>query len=199
MSLIPLFPLEVVLFPGMPLPLHIFEPRYKEMMGELLENKQLFGVVRAKENSISEVGCTAEIVAVTKRYDDGQLDIVTEGRERFEIVRVDTGRSFLRGEVLFLKDEANSGATEEVKELIGLHQQAMQLLDVEGEAPEPDDQLSFQLAGALPFDLDFKQTLLGMRSEPARISALLQYYRAIIPDLRRAAKARKKAGGNGHV
>lgn len=199
MSLIPLFPLEVVLFPGMPLPLHIFEPRYKEMMGELLQNKQLFGVVRAKENSISEVGCTAEIVAVTKRYDDGQLDIVTEGRERFEIVRVDTGRSFLRGEVLFLKDEANSGATEEVKELIGLHQQAMQLLDVEGEAPEPDDQLSFQLAGALPFDLDFKQTLLGMRSEPARISALLQYYRAIIPDLRRAAKARKKAGGNGHV
>jgi len=198
-SLIPLFPLEVVLFPGMPLPLHIFEPRYKEMMGELLQNKQLFGVVRAKENSISEVGCTAEIVAVTKRYDDGQLDIVTEGRERFEIVRVDTGRSFLRGEVLFLKDEANSGATEEVKELIGLHQQAMQLLDVEGEAPEPDDQLSFQLAGALPFDLDFKQTLLGMRSEPARISALLQYYRAIIPDLRRAAKARKKAGGNGHV
>ena len=199
MSLIPLFPLEVVLFPGMPLPLHIFEPRYKEMIGELLENKQLFGVVRAKENSISEVGCTAEIVAVTKRYDDGQLDIVTEGRERFEVVRVDTERSFLRGEVMFLKDEAGPGAPEEVKELIGLHQQAMQFLDVEGEPPEADDQLSFQLAGALPFDLDFKQTLLGMRSEPARVSALLQYYRAIIPDLRRAAKARKKAGGNGHV
>ena len=65
--LIPLFPLEVVLFPGQPLPLHIFEDRYKEMIGECLESKSEFGVVLAQENSIGSVGCTADITNVTKK------------------------------------------------------------------------------------------------------------------------------------
>ena len=71
MSLLPLFPLEVVLLPGTPLPLHIFEPRYKEMIGECLATSAPFGVIRALENGIAEVGCTAEIITVTKEYPDG--------------------------------------------------------------------------------------------------------------------------------
>src|SRR5581483_5119210 len=83
MDLVPLFPLEVVLFPGMALPLHIFEPRYKEMIGELLQAGQPFGVVRAVDNGIAEIGCVAEIVEVTKTYEDGRLDIMTQGQSRF--------------------------------------------------------------------------------------------------------------------
>jgi len=84
--LLPLFPLEVVLFPGVPLPLHIFEPRYKEMIGECRTNQTPFGVIRALEQGIAEVGCTAEIVSVTKEYADGRLDLVAEGRKRFEVL-----------------------------------------------------------------------------------------------------------------
>ena len=198
--LLPLFPLEAVLFPGVPLPLHIFEPRYKEMIGELLEEKKPFGVVRSTTKGVAEIGCTAEITSVSKRYEDGRLDIVTEGRKRFEVMRLDQGRSFLRGEVQYFDDDPSTPGKEQIKRLLELHGEAMRVLEVSGEGPSGDEpQLSFLLAGALPFDLDFKQTLLGVRSEAERIAGLIEYYVAIMPDLKRAVKARRKSGGNGHV
>ncbi|MGE0406854.1 MAG: LON peptidase substrate-binding domain-containing protein [Candidatus Korobacteraceae bacterium] len=200
MELVALFPLEMVLFPGMPLPLHIFEPRYKEMIGELLADHQPFGVVRALENGIAEVGCAAEIVEVVKTYEDGRLDILTHGQSRFRVMRIDQERSFLRGEVQYFDDETSGTDRKNLAELLELHAQAAQLLGSEGELPSADEpDLSFQLAGAMPFDLDFKQTLLAMRSERERVKALQEYYRALLPNLKRAVHARKKAGGNGHV
>ena len=198
--LLPLFPLDVVLFPDTPLPLHVFEPRYKEMIGECLQQKLAFGVVRAKESSLAEIGCTAEIVAVTKKYDDGRLDIVTEGRRRFQIRNVNHERSFLQGEVVFFEDEPGPSKSDDVQRAVKLHAQILQLLAAEGGPPDPEDpQLSFHLAGTLPLDLDFKQTLLGLRSESERVVGLIEYYEAILPNLRRAVKAREKAGGNGHA
>jgi Lon protease-like protein len=195
-----LFPLDVVLFPDTPLPLHVFEPRYKEMIGECLERKQTFGVVRAKENSLAEIGCTAEIVSVTKKYEDGKLDIVTEGRRRFQIRNVNHERSFLQGEVVYFEDEPGPKKSGDVERAVKLHAQIMELLAAEAGPPDPEDpQLSFHLAGPLPLDLDFKQTLLGLRSESERVIGLIEYYEAILPNLRRAIKARQKAGGNGHA
>ena len=104
-SLLPLFPLEAVLLPGVPFPLHIFEPRYKEMIGECLDEQTPFGVVRSQDEGVSEIGCTAEILAVTKKHPDGKLDIVTQGRRRFEVLEVNQERSFLRAEVLYIEDE----------------------------------------------------------------------------------------------
>jgi Lon protease-like protein len=95
-ALIPLFPLDVVLFPGTPLELHIFEPRYKEMIGECRAQNRQFGVIRAVEQVLAEVGCMAEIVTVVKEYSDGRLDLVTEGRRRFELLGVNQERSFLQ-------------------------------------------------------------------------------------------------------
>ncbi len=199
--LLPLFPLDVVLFPDTQLPLHIFEPRYKEMIGECLERKLAFGVVRAKENALAEIGCAAEIVSVTKKYDDGRLDIVTEGRRRFQIRNVNHERSFLQGEVVYFEDEPpGPPKSEDVHRAVKLHAQIMHLLAAEAGPPDPEDpQLSFHLAGTLPLDLDFKQTLLGLRSESERVTGLVEYYEAILPNLRRAVKAREKAGGNGHA
>jgi Lon protease-like protein len=198
--LLPLFPLDVVLFPNVALPLHIFEPRYREMVGELLESKEKFGVVRATEQGVASVGCAAEIVAVTKQYDDGRMDIVTEGRERFEVMDINTERSFYRGEVLYFVDEPEAPAKEKNTRLIEIHAEALALMGAAVEPPGVDDkELSFVIAGAMPFDLDFKQKLLGMRSEPKRVAAVLEYYEALLPSLRRAVKARRKAGGNGHV
>ena len=115
-TLIPLFPLDVVLFPGTPLPLHIFEPRYKEMIGECLAQQRAFGVVRAVEQGLAEVGCTAEIVSVVKEYPDGRMDLVTEGRKRFELLRVNQDRSFLRGEVLVVEDEPGTPSKKRLRE-----------------------------------------------------------------------------------
>jgi Lon protease-like protein len=199
-ALLPLFPLDVVLLPGTPIPLHVFEPRYREMIGECLERKLPFGIVRAKEDSIAEIGCTAEILEVTKRYDDGRLDIICEGRRRFEVMGLNQERTFLQAEVTYFDDEPGRAATDQIDEALRLYQDLMRLAEAESEAPEASaDQLSFQLAAPMPLDLDFKQTLLGMRSERERIAAVVAYFQALLPRMRRAVRARQKAGGNGHA
>lgn len=200
MPLIPLFPLEVVLFPGTGLPLHIFEPRYKEMIAECIAAKRPFGVVRAKEDSIAEVGCTAEITQIVKRYDDGRMDILAEGHERFQVLEVNHDRAFLQGEVTFLPDEPSSTTTAERLRSLELHTEVFQAMGTEVEHPEEDDDpLSYLLADDLPVDLDFKQSLLEMRSEGERLRTLIEYFEAIIPKLQQMLKARHKASGNGHV
>ena len=200
MALLPLFPLKVVLLPGTPLPLHIFEPRYKEMIGECRAQDAPFGVVRALEEGIADVGCTAEIVSVTKEYPDGKLDLIVAGRERFEILEVNEERSFLRAEVLIVPDDAVVPAEQDTARAIQLHLQILSLAGAVQDLSGADkNALSFYLAGSLPLELDFKQKLLVMRSEAERIRAVADYFEKIFPNLNRAARARDKAGGNGHV
>ena len=199
--LLPLFPLDLVLLPGVPLPLHIFEPRYKEMISECLERTEVFGIVRGKEGGMAEIGCTAEIVTVTKKYDDGRMDIVTQGRERFEVVQVNQERSFLQAEVVYLRDEPGSASSEEIEKALKLHGEIMNLAGAAPlDASEVDkEQLSFYMAGSLPLDLDFKQALLSMKSEPERLRAIISFFETILPPMRRAVNVRRKAGGNGHA
>ena len=199
--LLPLFPLDIVLLPGTPLPLHIFEPRYREMISECLDRSQPFGVLRGKEQELAEIGCTAEILTVTKKYPDGRMDIVTQGRARFEVLELNQERSFLQGEVLYLQDEPGVASQQEIGQAVKLHGEIMTLAGAEPEkSMEVDEgQLSFHLAGSLPLDLDFKQTLLGMKSEAERIETLIEYYRASIPKVEKTLRVRDKAAGNGHV
>src|SRR5579859_6180648 len=123
-DLLPLFPLELVLFPGMALPLHIFEPRYKEMIGECLRHDSAFGIVRAVEDGLAQVGCSAEVVTVVKRYEDGRLDIVCRGLRRFEIIELNQDRSFLQAEVTFLEEQTQASA-ESRKTAFALHQKLL--------------------------------------------------------------------------
>jgi Lon protease-like protein len=199
-SLIPLFPLDVVLFPGTPLPLHIFEPRYKEMIGECLTQQRPFGVVRGLEQGLAEVGCTAEIITVVKEYPDGRLDIVTEGRKRFELLGVNQERSFLQAEILMIDDEPGAPSQQDTARAIQLHSELLAIAGAAQDLSAADPSvLSFYLAGSLPLDLDFKQKLLSLRSEPERLSLLIAYFKTIIPNLQRAARARQSSGGNGQV
>jgi len=200
-SLLPLFPLDVVLLPGTPLPLHIFEPRYKELVSECLDRKKLFGVVRAKEEGIAEIGCTAEIITIAKKYPDGRMDIATEDRERFEVIQVNQERSFLQAEVLYLQDEPGDATAEEIARALKLQGEISNLAGTQSASPPATEtsRLSFNLIAPLPLDLDFKQTLLGMKSEAERVQAIISYFEAILPNLRRTVRVRQKAGGNGHV
>ena len=198
--LLPLFPLEIVLFPGAPLPLHIFEPRYKEMIGECLAQDRPFGMVRAKESALSAIGCSASIVTVIKKYDDGRLDIAAEGEQRFEIKKLNQERSFLQAEVEYFQDEPSTVGKSAADAVIELHEKLFAVLgqpvEIEQDAAAS---LSFLLAHALPVDLDFKQALLEMKSEAERIETLTEYYRATIPKVEMGLRARERASGNGHV
>jgi len=212
-SLLPIFPLELVLLPGVPLPLHIFEPRYKEMIAECLEKNKPFGVVRASSDGVADIGCTAEIVSVTKKYDDGRMDILARGVAPFEVLEVNQDRSFLQAEIAVLEDEdkddedkdkdnedkdkkedkdgAARPATEVLAQAVRLHAEIAKLAGAEPTGPDEQScDLSFLLAGSLPLDLDFKQSLLSCRSEAKRLRAVVGYLEAILPALRRASKAR---------
>src|ERR1051326_2697782 len=104
-QLLPLFPLQLFVFPRTQMPLHIFEERYKEMVGEAIRDKSEFGIVLAKEDGIVNAGCTVVVEKVLKQYPDGRMDILTSGRRRFEIVMLNEEKEYLRGEVEFFDDD----------------------------------------------------------------------------------------------
>ena len=196
-SLLPIFPLELVLLPGVPLPLHIFEPRYKEMIAECLAQKKPFGVVRSSSDGVADIGCTAEIMSVTRKYDDGRMDILTRGVDRFEVIHVNEDRPFLQAEISVVRDEdedegePDNPAAQMVTRAVRLHAEIAKLAGEEPSGPdEHAGNLSFLLAGSLPLDLDFKQNLLSTLSETRRLEAVIAYLEAILPGLRRASKAR---------
>jgi Lon protease-like protein len=200
-TLLPLFPLDLVLLPGVPLTLHIFEPRYKEMIKECLDHKSSFGMIRSKEETLASIGCTAEIMNVLKKYPDGRMDILVEGKRRFELLQVNQERAFLQAEVFYLEDENEAVAVEDVKKALRLHQEIMELAGARPETFEPSEtaHLAYRLAGSLPFDPDFQQALLEMNSEAERTRALVSFLERILPVLQRSASTKQKAGGNGHV
>ena len=199
MPLLPLFPLEIVVFPGAPLPLHIFEPRYKEMIGECLSQERPFGMVRAKENALSAIGCSARIINVIKKYEDGRMDIAAEGAQRFEIIQVNQERSFLQAEVAFFDDEPSIVSKSAADTVVQLHEQLFAVMGQTVEVDRDAAYLSYRLAQDLPVDLDFKQTLLEMKSEAERVEILTEYYRATIPKIENSLRVRQRASGNGHV
>lgn len=201
-ALLPLFPLDLVLLPGAPVPLHIFEPRYKEMINECLSQKRPFGIVRTKDEGFVNVGCTAEIINVLKTYSDGRMNILAEGQKRFEVLQVNQERSFLQAEVFYLVDEDENDLplAAEQERAVRLHSDIMQLAGAQSEKTEITvGQLAYRLAGSLPFDPDFQQALLEMNSEADRIRAVISFFERILPVLQRNAVAKRRAGGNGHL
>jgi len=207
--LLPLFPLEVVLLPEEVLPLHIFEERYKVMIGECLKvseqasGKQEFGIVLVKEQELQSVGCSASIVKVTHKYEDGRMDILAQGKRRFEVLFTNEEKVYLTGGVEFFDDEAGSDLPPEAeaRRAIELFGQVMQRLsqDAPGELPPPYRHLSFRIAAPLPLDLDFKQQLLSIRNESERLRVVTRLIEQLLPRLDFIQKARSKAGGNGNL
>ena len=197
---IPLFPLDLVLLPGAPLPLHIFEERYREMFRVCMAEGLEFGVVRAQEDGLAVVGCTASIGRVLHRYPDGRFDVACRGELRFEIELLDDSRAYLQAEVDFVEDDGPEATREEREQCAALHFEAMELarLDVAMPHLDLDRPIAFPLAATLPADLDFKQQLLTMRSDAGRTHKLQEFYEMLLPRLRAGARA-SKISGNGHV
>jgi Lon protease-like protein len=198
---IPLFPLDLVLFPNAPLPLHIFEERYKEMIGECVDTDTGFGVVRVQQEGLAVIGCTARIMRVLQQYEDGRLDILCQGDARFEIEMLENSRSYLEAEVDFFEDDGQDASRALREECAALHFETLELagLEVATMHLSLDGPISFALASALPADLGFKQQLLSIRSDAERTERLRDFYQAVLPKLRVGAHTSRASGQNGHV
>jgi len=197
---IPLFPLQVVVFPRTSLPLHIFEERYKEMIGNAIRDNSEFGIVLAREDGIVNAGCTVVVEKLAQMYPDGRMDIVTRGRRRFEIQSLNEEKDYLQAEVTFFDDDDFSPAPEEMRNRALAHYQALSKLGAVRDSGEPDlqdPQLSFQLAQAVP-DPNFLSMLLRRRSETGRLQELNGYLEQYIPRQTAIERVRALAPTNGH-
>jgi Lon protease-like protein len=199
-GLLPLFPLQAVLLPGAELPLHIFEDRYKEMMAEVIRERQEFGVVLANEKGIVNTGCTATVDRVVRQYPDGRMDIVTLGRRRFEITRLNDERPFLRGAVEFFDDEEPLPPTPDLRQraIDGFNAlQQLESSDPLNSTDVSDPQLSFRLARPVS-DLTFRQILLSTRSESERLKQIADFLPNFLVKQRRIQHIKEVAPRNGH-
>jgi ATP-dependent Lon protease len=198
--LIPLFPLGLVLYPDEVLPLHIFEPRYRDLVADCEEDGKSFGIVLFQDGSMSEVGCTARIQEVVRRYDDGRLDILVSGESRFRVLEVNRQRSYMQADAEALPDTkvpAEAGARER---LITQH---IKLLELAGRTPSPTvyqnrDFLSFFIALNAGLSVDQKQAMLELPGEAARIAFLIQHMSEFLPRVEEADSLRRKITSNGH-
>jgi Lon protease-like protein len=198
---IPLFPLNVVLLPGAELPLHIFEPRYREMVKRCLEEKSEFGMLLSLPKGLARIGCTAEIVEVLKREEDGSMDILTVGRAPFQVLELFTEAALLEGRVGYLEDEPAVDSAVVQRDLVELYETCHTLVFGDypknldgGLAPSP----ACRIAGTLPMELLWKQQILELRKEADRQQRLVSHLREWAPHLQKAAAVRSRAGGNGH-
>jgi len=197
--LLPLFPLQLVALPGNVIPLHIFEERYREMVGEAEASDSEFGIVLAKEGGIVNAGCTVRVESVVQRYPDGRFDVLTRGQRRFRLLSVNEDRAYLRGEVEFFGDEDVRPAPPEFRTRALRACQEIHAAVMEGPAPEADltdPELSFRLAASIQ-DLDFLDTLLREQSETRRLEMIIATAPRYIERTQYVEKIRRVAPTNG--
>jgi len=203
-TVIPLFPLGLVLLPQMPLPLHIFEERYKLMIGECIEGNTAFGIVFFNGSDIQTIGCTATILKVLKRYSDGRLDILTQGGNRFVIKDMYDRKPYLEGRVTFFDDapEENTDACKNLARsgmaLLKQFATIAEMQDGYGFTETLDSKsISFVIAGCEGFSKEEKQRFLEMTATYNRLKKSVASLEKIIERTKITSEIRKIIGGNG--
>jgi Lon protease-like protein len=184
----------------MRLPLHIFEPRYKQMIRYCADSEIEFGVTLAKQEGLAAVGCTAATLHILRTYPDGQMDIETRGSVRYHLRRVYQEKAYFEADVEYLADSASAVSAGVEKELLEACERCCELLQsVPPVLPPGAESLAFCLAAGLPMPLDYKQELLEIDSEAERQRSLLGNLNQWIPRLEQAGRMQQRARGNGHV
>jgi Lon protease-like protein len=195
-----LFPLNLVLLPGEQAPLHVFEPRYKELIGECLEDNGEFGLVLADEDGLRDVGTRAGVIEVLETFDDGRLNVVVEGRERFQLVELTEGRSFQTAEVVDIDDDGEEPTEDEIEQCLVAYDRVVKAAEAELEDLDLDaDSIAFQIAARVDFGTEVKQGLLELRSERERVLRLAPMLDQAADAVRRDREIRERASGNGRV
>jgi Lon protease-like protein len=202
---IPLFPLNVVLFPGSTLPLHIFEHRYRVMVRRCLSEGLEFGIILATEKGVATVGCTAAITQRLKEHPDGRVEILTEGRSVFRVVELLEDREYREAIVEYLAEDITPVSKTELHQkesaLLGIFQECHSLLYDQPwvtTSKEKPAELSYRMAARLPLSLEDRQSILELRAEVERQNYLIQWMTEIIPRLAQQQRARHQIASNGH-
>jgi Lon protease-like protein len=196
----PLFPLGIVALPFEAVPLHIFEPRYREMVAECLESKSEFGIVWASEDGLRQIGCACEISEVLERHEDGRMDILTRGTRPFRLVEAHEHLPYPTGTVEWLDDKPEQSDSETAE---AAHQAYADLVeqatDAEPERERVEAMSAYAMAATVDFGLEAKQGLLSLRSENARLRLVTRLLRAALKRLDFIERAQARARSNGKV
>jgi Lon protease-like protein len=196
----PLFPLGLVALPSEVVPLHIFEDRYKTMIGECLEDASEFGIVWLSDDGLRPVGCACEITEVLERLEDGRMNILTRGTRPFRVLERQDALPYPAGEVEFLEDR-NEAVDE--KTLDTAHETYADLVeqatDTRPEAVDLGTMSAYDMAATVDFGLEAKQGLLDLRSENARLRLVTRLFRAAARRLDFVERAQARARSNGKV
>ena len=195
-----LFPLGMALLPGERVPLHIFEPRYRELIAECLDSRHEFGLVLEDDEGMREIGTTAAVVEVIERFDDGRLNVLVEGRRRFRVVEETDGRAFRTARVARPDERAEEPTEDEVERCLAAFRSLAAEAEAEPDEPGPDvESLAFFLAARVDFGPEVKQELLELDSERERVVRLAQHLDRARETMRWAKTARERAQTNGRV
>jgi Lon protease-like protein len=202
MSDLGLFPLPLVLLPTELVPLHIFEDRYKELIGECLAEDREFGLVFADDDGVREIGTRAAVVEVLPpEFEDGRMNIVVEGRERFRLLRLTEGRSFQTAEIVPVEDAEDLPPVETVERARALFARLAQITGSDVEIPGADTpQLSYVLAARV-YELanELRLELLAEVSETARLERVCEVLEQAAVTVERQRRAAERAATNGRV
>ena len=195
----PLFPLGLVLLPGEQVPLHIFEERYKQMIGECLDEEREFGILWLADDALKDVGCAARITRVLERFDDGRMNIVVEGTTPFRLDRRIGELAYPAGDIELLDDDpgTDQDALERARKSY-----ADLVEQVTNTRPEPEalsELDAYGMAATLEIAASAKQALLELRSEPARLEQLEGLFDEALKRIRTATRVAEQASGNGHL
>jgi Lon protease-like protein len=196
-----LFPLPIVLLPTERIPLHIFEPRYRELIEECIETGTDFGLVLTDgEGAVHEIGTRASIAQVLERLDDGRLNIVVEGGDRFRLLELTSGRSFTTGIVEEVEDEDEPAPASDVTRAVEVFTALASEAESDVDIPDPDSPLlDFELAARVDFAPDAKQELLASTSPGGRMSRLIELLEIALQAVKIEKALRERAGKNGKV
>ena len=196
----PLFPLGLVLLPAEVVPLHIFEERYKLLIGECLEEESEFGIVWMADDELKGTGCAARVTQVLERMDDGRMNILIQGTTPFQLQRRIDELPYPAGDVELLEEEEDADANDAGGEARERYADLVER--VTDSRPSPADLLeldAYGMAATLDFALDAKQDLLELRSEHSRLERLAELFEATVQRLEHAERAAERARGNGKV
>jgi Lon protease-like protein len=196
-----LFPLPIVLVPTERIPLHIFEPRYHELIAECVDTGEEFGLVLATgDGAVHEIGTRASVQQVSDTLEDGSIDIVVEGGDRFRLVELTSGRSFNTGAVEDVFDDDDPPATEDADRAVELFHELAEVAGSDVDAPDRESpQLDFELAARVDFGVDAKQELIASLSPRLRMVRLTELLERALEAVRLEQVLHERAGRNGKV
>src|SRR4051812_48430374 len=196
----PLFPLGLVALPHEVVPLHIFEDRYKTMIGECLDRDSEFGIVWLSDDGLKATGCACEVTEVLQQMEDGRLNILTQGTRPFRILDRQEDLPYPAGTVEFLLDKDEDPDLKVGDEARAAYADLVeQATDRELDAEELAELDAYAMAATVDFGLDAKQGLLDLRSENARLRLVLRLFRAATKRLDFIERAQARARSNGKV